>query len=106
MNAGAFDELVSLQSYTTTTDTNTGEKLQTWSEYATAWAKVDEAPAGIEQVNADRREHKQTVDFTMRYNSSVSVYHRIYWEGKYYNIINIQEYQRRMYMKLQTELTA
>ena len=48
MNAGAFDELITLQSYTTTTDSNTGEKLQTWTTYATAWAKVTEAPVVIE----------------------------------------------------------
>lgn len=105
MNAGKFEELISLQSYTTTTDSNTGEKLQTWAQYATEWAQVVEAPAGIEQVNGDRREHKQTVDFTIRYNGSVSVYHRIEWSGQYFNIINIQDLQRRMYLKLQTELT-
>ena len=59
MNAGAMDVLVSLQSYTETIDTNTGEKLQTWTEYATAWAQRVEAEAGNENVNADRREHKQ-----------------------------------------------
>ena len=105
MNAGSFDELISLQSYTTITDGNTGEKLQTWAQYATEWAQVVEAPAGIEQVNGDRREHKQTIDFIIRYNASVSVYHRIEWGGAYYNIINIQDLQRRMYLKLQTELT-
>ena len=66
MNAGAMDVLVSLQSYTETIDTNTGEKLQTWTEYATAWAQRVEAEAGNENVNADRREHKQIVNYTIR----------------------------------------
>ena len=57
MNAGLMDVLVSLQSYTETIDTNTGEKLQTWTEYATAWAQRVEQESGAENVNADRREH-------------------------------------------------
>ena len=71
MNAGLMDVLVSLQSYTETTDTNTGEKLQTWTEYATAWAQRVEQESGSENVNADRREHKQIVFYTIRFNSAV-----------------------------------
>ena len=41
MNAGTFDEFVSVQSYTTTVDSNTGEKLLTWSELFTAWARIE-----------------------------------------------------------------
>jgi SPP1 family predicted phage head-tail adaptor len=69
MNAGLMDVLVSLQSYTETIDTNTGEKLQTWTEYATAWAQRVEQESGAENVNADRREHKQIVMYTIRFNS-------------------------------------
>jgi SPP1 family predicted phage head-tail adaptor len=105
MNAGAFDELISLQSYTTTTDSNTGEKLQTWTTYGTAWAKVTEAPVGIEQVNGDKREHKQIVDFTVRYDAAIDVKHRVSWNDRYFNILNLQEQTRRMYLKIQTELS-
>ena len=73
MNAGLMDVLVSLQSYTETIDTNTGEKLQTWTEYATAWAQRVEQESGAENVNADRREHKQIVMYTIRF-----VFHSIY----------------------------
>ena len=105
MNAGAFDEYVSIQGYTTSVDSNTGEKLLTWSELFTAWARIDESPAGIEQVNADRREHKQTVTFYMRYNSALNVTHRIQWSGRYYNVVNIRDEVRRLYMTVQTELS-
>lgn len=104
MNAGLMDQLVSLQSYSESIDSNTGEKLQSWSEYATAWARIQEAESGVESVDADRREHKQTVQFTIRYNSSVQVKHRIVWDSKNFNIINIANIDRDMYLKIQGEL--
>lgn len=100
-----MDVLVSLQSYTETIDTNTGEKLQTWTEYATAWAQRVEQESGSENVNADRREHKQIVFYTIRYNSAVGVKHRVVDESGTHNIVNIANLQRNLYLKLQTELT-
>jgi SPP1 family predicted phage head-tail adaptor len=105
MNAGLMDVLVSLQSYTETIDTNTGEKLQTWTEYATAWAQRVEQDSGSENVNADRREHKQIVFYTIRYNSAVGVKHRVVDDSGTHNIVNIANLQRNLYLKLQTELT-
>ena len=100
-----MDVLVSLQSYTETIDTNTGEKLQTWTEYATAWAQRVEQESGSENVNADRREHKQIVFYTIRYNSAVGVKHRLVDDSGTHNIVNIANLQRNLYLKLQTELT-
>jgi SPP1 family predicted phage head-tail adaptor len=105
MNAGLMDELVTVQQFTTTTDSNTGEKLQSWSTYSTPWARIQEAESGSETVDADRREHKQTVTFTLRYDSGINTKMRIVWENKYFNIINIADLERRMYLKIQTELT-
>ncbi len=105
MNAGLMDVLVSLQSYTETIDSNTGEKLQTWTEYATAWAQRVEQESGAENVNADRREHKQIVFYTIRYDSAVSVKHRVVDDNGAHNIVNIANLQRNLYLKLQTELT-
>jgi SPP1 family predicted phage head-tail adaptor len=105
MNAGLMDVLVSLQSYTETIDTNTGEKLQTWTEYATAWAQRVEQESGSENVNADRREHKQIVFYTIRFNWAVGVKHRVVDDNGAHNIVNIANLQRNLYLKLQTELT-
>jgi SPP1 family predicted phage head-tail adaptor len=104
MNAGLMDELVTVQQYTTTTDSNTGEKLQSWSTYTTAWARIQEGESGSETVDADRREHKQTITFTLRYDSGINTKMRIVWESKNYNIINIADLERRMYLKIQAEL--
>jgi len=104
MNAGLMDELVTVQQFSTTTDSNTGAKLQSWSTYTTAWARVQEAESGSESVDSDRREAKQTVTFSLRYDSGITTKMRILWESKYYNIINIADLERRMYLRLQTEL--
>jgi SPP1 family predicted phage head-tail adaptor len=104
MNSGLMDELVTVQQFTTTTDSNTGEKLQSWSTYSTPWARIQEAESGSENVDADRREAKQTVTFTLRYDSGITTKMRIVWEGKNYNIENIADLERRMYLRIQTEL--
>jgi len=105
MNAGRFDELITVQQYTTTTDTNTGEKLRSWVTYSQPWALVEESDTGSEPVNADRQEHKTRVHFTVRFDAGLNTSMRISWGGNYYNILNVAEKQRRMYAKLQTELT-
>lgn len=104
MNPGLMDELVTVEQFTTTTDSNTGEKLQSWSTYSTPWARIQESESGSESVDSDRREAKQTVTFSMRYDSGINPKMRIAWENKYYNIINIADLERRMYLRIQTEL--
>jgi len=105
MNAGLMDEPVSIQRYTETTDSNTGEKLQTWSQISAPWARVVELETGSEEVNADRRENKQTVNFTLRYDSNIKVSDRVVWNSNKYNIIAIADIERRMYIKLHTEIS-
>jgi SPP1 family predicted phage head-tail adaptor len=105
MNAGLMDELISIQRYSETVDANTGEKLQTWTEIAAPWARIVELETGSEEVNADRRENKQTVNFTIRYDSNISVNDRIVWNSNKYNIISIADLERRMYIKLHTEIS-
>ena len=105
MNAGLMDEFIAVEKYTESTDTNTGEKLQTWANYANFWSRVQESESGAESVDADRREHRQNVNFTVRFDSGVSVKDRIVWNDRYYNIINIANIDRDMYLKIQTDLT-
>lgn len=100
-----MDQLVAVEKYTTTTDSNTGEKLQSWSNYTNVWARIQESETGAESVDADRREHKQSVVFTVRFNSGLNVKDRIVWDGRYFNITNIANINRDMYQRIETELT-
>ncbi len=43
----------------------------------------------FEQVNGDKREHKQIVDFTVRYDADTDVKHRVSWNNRYFNILNM-----------------
>jgi SPP1 family predicted phage head-tail adaptor len=101
MNAGRFDELVELWSYTVENNSY-GEPIKTWSKYEDAWARV-EAISGSEIVSADKREHQQLYNITIRYNSSVSVYDQIKYNGIMHKIMTITEIDRKMYLRLYCE---
>ena len=106
MDSGRFDELISIESYTESVSSNTGQRVRSWSEFASAWAQVKESDQGTEPLNADRKEHKTRISFTIRYISGLNPKMRINWGGNYYNILNIAEKERRMYANLLTELTS
>jgi SPP1 family predicted phage head-tail adaptor len=106
MDAGKFDELVTIESYTESVSSNTGQRTQSWSTYAQVWAQVKESDFGQEPTNADRREHKTRVNFITRWDAGFNVKMRINWGGNYYNILNIAEKERRLYANLLTELTS
>ena len=106
MNAGDFDVRIVIQKATNTVSSTTGARVQSWSNYATVWAKRFEQTSGSEVVNADRRENKQMYVFTIRYNSAVTVRDRILHDSQYFNIINIAQVRgRNMYLELLAELT-
>lgn len=106
MDAGHFDELVTIESYTESVSSDTGQRVRSWSTYAEAWAQVKESDTGSEGVSAERTEHKTRVNFIMRYDSGFNVKMRVNWGGNYYNILNVAEKQRRFYSNLLTELTT
>ena len=106
MDAGKFDELVTIESYTESVSSDTGQRVRSWGTYAEAWAQVKESDAGSESVNAERTEHKTRVNFITRYDSGFNVKMRVSWGGNYYNILNIAEKERRLYSNLLTELTT
>lgn len=105
MHSGSFDEVVLIYTYTTTQNENTGGVVKSWSLLNTVWARVRPSDSGFEGVNAERRENKQRVTFEMRYLPELTLGEKLYFEGNYYNIISKREIDRRMYLRLDTELT-
>lgn len=105
MNAGMMDYQITIDQYSLSTDSNTGEKLQSWTTYATPWAHIEESPSGSESVNADRRERKQTTVFTLRYDSGIDTKMRIQFDSNYYNIVNIANRERNLYLTIEGELS-
>lgn len=104
MNAGRFDTPIEIWRYTNSVNTDTGERVKTWSKLSNAWSTFEPTDGGTEGVYADTRENKQTVHFTLRF-TDVGVNDRIKHNGKYYNIIALKMIERDMYIKLMTEFT-
>lgn len=105
MNAGRFDRLITFQQKTSTRD-NVGGDVDTWADFCSMWANYN-AIGGNEQTNADRVEAKTDAVFTMRYRSDITNAMRISFDGKYYNIADINEITRRAYMRINaTALTT
>lgn len=104
MNAGRFDTPIEIWRYTNTVDTATGERLKSWSKLADVWSRCEPNDGGSEGVYADTRENKQIVNFTIRYGE-FGVNDRVVYNGQNYNIISVKMIDRKMYLKLMTQLT-
>jgi SPP1 family predicted phage head-tail adaptor len=102
MNAGRFDDLISIYRYTTEINTDTGEPIKTWSKLADVWAEV-KRKNGVEQVAAEQRENKQTATVKIRFYEGLSVLDRLVIDEVNYNIISINSIERRMYDELYCE---
>lgn len=102
MNAGRFDDLISVYRYTETVDSNTGEPIKTWSKLADIWAEV-KRKNGVEQVAAEQRENKQTATVKIRFYDGLTVRDRLEIDGVNYNIISINTIERRMYDEIYCE---
>ena len=106
MNAGELDIRIELQRHATTVSPASGARTTVFTTFMTVWAKRFEQTAGIEAVNADRRENKQTYIYTIRYTPSVTVRDRVKHGSDLFNIINIAQVKgRNNYLELQCELT-
>lgn len=101
MNAGRFDELIELWSYTTATNSY-GEPVKTWAKYTDVWGRI-EYKVGREGIDADQLQHKQSCNITVRFNSAISVYNEIKHNGNTFKIISIQDLGRKAYMILNCE---
>lgn len=102
MNAGRFDDLISVYRYTEAVDSNTGEPIKTWSKLADIWAEV-KRKNGVEQVAAEQRENKQTATVKIRFYDGLTVRDRLEIDGVNYNIISINTIDRRMYDEIYCE---
>ena len=104
MNAGRLDTPIEIWRYTNAVDSATGERLKTWTKLVDIWSRYEPSDGGSEGVYADTRENKQVVNFTIRF-TDVGVNDRIVYEGQNYNIVAVKLIERRMYIKLMTQLT-
>lgn len=99
---GQLSQRISIYSQTTSLNTSTGERTQTFSTLGDFWAKVDFS-SGSESESGDIAYGVTNLMVTIRYNSSVTRNHIVKFEGKNYNIRAIEFDQKKMFMDLKCE---
>ena len=99
MRAGRLRQRIQLQSKATTAD-RTGTPTETWATYDTVWAEVKPL-RGQEQQQGDQVQGRMTHLVTLRYHSSITIEHRIYFDSRYFDINAVANvYERNIYMEL------
>lgn len=101
MNPGSLDRRVTIESYTTATD-SWGHPEKTWSTLASVWAQKKEVRA------VERTEQAQVValsytQFRIRHRSDVDTTMRINYESQYFYITAVKELGRKEGLEIQTE---
>jgi len=106
MNIGALDRRVILQQPTSVVN-DYGERTVTWSTYATVWAAIERKPSASERNSGEQVVSFQSVTFMIRNSSQVALLspsYRISYDGKYYEILGVQELGRSEQLRVVTEL--
>lgn len=103
MQPGDLNEEIVIQSYAMTSK-STGERVPTWSTFATVWANVKER-TGREYYNSDQFSADAAAIFTIYYRSDVTRKMRISYRGQYWDIESIREMKDPNKMHL-TEIAA
>ena len=103
INPGQLDRRITLQSRTTAADAfNT--PIETWSDLATVWAKVEYPSTGSDEDTASGLNvARRRVDFTIRHRTDVGFVERVRYSGGTYDIERIAELGRNDFLKLTTE---
>lgn len=93
MDAGSFDQRITIEQPATTTD-ELGQDARTWTAIASPWAKVIETP-GREFLKGDYQAEEKTV-FVIRWREIDST-HRVQWSGRVWRIVSITGTKREGY---------
>jgi SPP1 family predicted phage head-tail adaptor len=102
MNLGKLDRQIDLQQYSEVrTDSGSFDKV--WTKLTTIWAVVNWKSGG-EKNEADQDQGYNTVEFTIRFCSSISANEkqRILYNNEYFDIEYVNEIERKKYYKLVT----
>lgn len=104
MNPGKLDRRITIQARTTTRGAS-GGVVVSFADDATVWAqKVDSNGREMQAAGALRAEAELVL--RIRYRSTLTTQHRIYYGGQYYDILQINEEGRRASQLLQARTVA
>ncbi len=106
MNIGALDRRITLQKPVTATN-DYGERVVTWTDYATVWASIDRKPTATERTSGEQVLSFQSVIFNVRSSKAIGILeasHRVSYDSKIYDVLGVQEVGRLEQLRVITEL--
>jgi len=80
---------IEVEAYTEARDANS-ELVKTWAHFKTLWASKSIAK-GTEGMVNDKPDAVRPVEFEVRYREDLNEMMRIKWNGKYFEIISIND---------------
>jgi len=101
MNAGTLDRLISIQALTTSQD-EYGGVTETWTELAQVWARWLPG-AGSERFAAGSVHAETQGRFHIRWRADVTPQHRVAWDNKSWEILDVTEIDRRDGLELRVK---
>lgn len=94
MRAGKLDRRITIQAKSVTTSAR-GEQIETWADVATVWAQA-RPNRGAERFSTMQNVGTAVMTFHLRYRSDVTVLHRISYDGKLWDILDVREIGRNV----------
>lgn len=98
MDAGKFDQRVTLQSKSVTRATN-GEEVVTWNTVATVWAQVQQL-RGKEFFAGAQMQDEVDVRVRLRYRTGVTRDQRLLWNSAPLDIVSVITIGRREMLEM------
>jgi SPP1 family predicted phage head-tail adaptor len=103
LNVGKLDRRIVIHYSSETADADTNEPVKTYSTLATVWAQRL-TNASVEKFEADQQVALQTVRYRVRYRSDVAETMRIVDNGVVFEILGIEQVDRKSSMILSAQL--
>ena len=98
---GAMDRRIQIGTYTEIKN-DSGENLRTWTYANAIWAQLQPA-GGREQLEADQKVGAIDAIFLIRYRSGITQRNLVKYNSENYDILGIEEVDRKRYLKLITK---
>lgn len=95
INSGELRNLITIEQLTVTKDAF-GAPVETWTTFATVWAKI-EALSGSELIAARQLYTSEIYTVQIRYLAGVTQKHRINYQGQYWDIVQVNDFEFRHY---------
>lgn len=105
MDIGDLDRRIKIQQNTPAAPNEFGEREPVWSDFATVWAQLRPL-RGKEAMAAGAETQQHTTVFRIRYRRDITPEMCVVYNGRSYDIENIQEPQGMRGQYLDIEATA